>query len=204
MTRINKAITALGLFLLLLAVGWAGWNLYDEARAGREARQLAQQLQAVQQQATPAPVEPAQPEAPAYVLDPELPMPVVNVDGNEYIGMLEIPELALELPVFSDWDYDKLKQAPCRYQGSAYKDDLILMGHAYKKHFSPLKKLEPGAEIRFTDADENLFVYTVDSTEVMEPTAIEQMVSGDWDLTLFTCTNNGSARFAVRCSRVDG
>ena len=202
MTKRKKAITALGLVLLLIAACWAGWNLYDEARAGREARQLAQQLQTAQQEMVSA--QPVQPEEPAYVQNPDLPMPVANVDGKEYIGMLEIPVLELELPVFSEWDYDKLKQAPCRYQGSAYKDDLIIMGHAYKKHFSPLKTLEPGAEIRFTDAEENLFVYTVDSTEVMEPTAIEQMVSGDWDLTLFTCTNNGAARFAVRCSRVDG
>ena len=200
MTKKDKIITGIGVLLLLIALGWAGWNLYDEARAGREAQQIAQQMQQAQlQMPEQAPASPEESEA----LDPNREMPVMRVDGKDYLGMLEIPELELELPVFSEWDYTKLKQAPCRYQGTTYADNLIIMGHAYKKHFSPLKSLQQGSEIRFTDAEDNLVVYQVDSTEVLEPTAIEQMESGDWDLTLFTCTNNGSARFAVRCSRAE-
>ena len=35
----------------------------------------------------------------------------------------------------------------------------------------------------------------------MDSTAIEEMVTGDWDLTLFTCTLSGQTRFTVRCIR---
>ena len=32
---------------------------------------------------------------------------------------------------------------------------------------------------------------------------VEDMITGDWDLTLFTCTPGGQLRIAVRCLRAD-
>lgn len=54
----------------------------------------------------------------------------------------------------------------------------------------------------FTDMDGNRFVYQVSGTEVIAPDGVEQMVAGEWDLTLFTCTYNGSSRHTVRCTLV--
>ena len=49
--------------------------------------------------------------------------------------------------------------------------------------------------------------YTVSKVETLQPTQIKEMVGkvdgDDWDLTLFTCTTGGSARCAVRCTRVE-
>ena len=42
--------------------------------------------------------------------------------------------------------------------------------------------------------------FAVAETEVLEATAIEEMVTGGWDLTLFTCTLSGQTRFTVRCT----
>jgi len=39
--------------------------------------------------------------------------------------------------------------------------------------------------------------------ETLQPTAVEEMCSGDWDLTLFTCTLGGKFRVTVRCDRVE-
>ena len=47
--------------------------------------------------------------------------------------------------------------------------------------------------------DGNRFIYAVSGTEQLPGTAIEEMKSGDWDLTLFTCTIGGAARVTVRC-----
>lgn len=33
--------------------------------------------------------------------------------------------------------------------------------------------------------------------------AVEEMESGDWDLSLFTCTLGGSYRVTVRCERTE-
>ncbi len=103
----------------------------------------------------------------------------------------------------SDWDYTKLKKAPCRYAGSAYHDDLVICAHNYRKHFSRIKWMNSGDAVNFTDTDGNVFHYAVADVEVLNPMATEAMTSGDWDLTLFTCTTGGQTRFALRCDRLE-
>ena len=139
------------------------------------------------------------PEPPAYVTDPDMPMPVQEIDGEGYIGILQIPDLALELPIIGEWSYPRLRTAPCRYVGSAYTHDLIIAAHNYASHFGGLASLAQGSEVIFTDMDGNRFIYAVSGTEQLPGTAIEEMESGDWDLTLFTCTIGGAARVTVRC-----
>ena len=116
--------------------------------------------------------------------------------------MLKIPAFGLELPVLSQWSYPNLRIAPCRYQGSAYTDDLVIAAHNYTSHFGNLKNLQEGDTVILTDMDDNVFTYKVALRETLMPTAVEEMSSGDWDLTLFTCTLGGSYRVTVRCERV--
>ena len=52
--------------------------------------------------------------------------PVTMVGDYEYIGVLDLPALNLSLPIMSDWDYERLKMAPCRQFGSAATDDLVI------------------------------------------------------------------------------
>ena len=128
-------------------------------------------------------------------------MPVETIDGKEYIGVLSIPSLGLELPVLAQWNYPDLKTAPCRYAGSLYQDNLIICAHNYDAHFGRLKTLQTGDEVTFVDMDENVVVYKVVEMEILKPTNIEEMEAGDWDLTLFTCTKGGRTRVTVRCVR---
>jgi len=127
-------------------------------------------------------------------------MTVKMVNGQEYIGVIEIPELELKLPVISEWSDERLKLAPCRYMGSVSTGDLIISGHSYKNHFRYIRKLSLGDEVIFTDMDGNRFVYEITGTEVIAETNVEQMEAGEWDLTLFTCTPNGNSRHTVRCT----
>lgn len=138
-------------------------------------------------------------EIPDYILNPDKEMPTETIDGNEYIGVLEITSLKLKLPVMSGWSYPKLKIAPCRYEGSAYTGNLIIMAHNYIVHFGLLKNLHIGDEITFTDIDGNRFCYKVLELETLMPTAIDDMTNGDWDMTLFTCSIGGKSRVTVRC-----
>lgn len=107
--------------------------------------------------------------------------------------------LELELAIISQWSDSLLKLAPCQYQGSAYLDNMILAGHNYRAHFAGLKDIQIGDAVIFTDAEDSCFHYEVSGLEELPGTAICEMESGDWDLTLFTCTAGGSARFTVRC-----
>lgn len=124
------------------------------------------------------------------------------IDGYEYIGYLSIPSLGLDLPVMADWDYPRLKLSPCRYVGSTKTDDLVIAAHNYDRHFGRLSQLTGGEEVYFIDMDGVLSSYEVVETSILMPTDIEEMTSGDYDLTLFTCTYGGKSRVTVRCNRI--
>ena len=189
-----------GLLLIAAALLLACFNLWDERRATSSAGEALRELEAVRPEEAEA-TEPGEAEIPAYLLDPGREMPAVEVDGSRYIGVLEVPSLGLELPVMETWSYPNLRVAPCRYSGSAYQDDMIVAAHNYKTHFGQLKELRPGDEVRFTDTEGNVFRYAVAELETLGKYDVEEMTSGDWDLTLFTCTYGGQSRVTVRCLR---
>ena len=126
-------------------------------------------------------------------------MPVITVGGWQYIGILRIPALELELPIMDSWSYPQMKTAPCRYAGSVYQNNLILCAHNYAAHFGRLDDLQVGDQILFTDVNGNVFQYQVQEIQTLSGTAIEEMKSGGWPLTLFTCNFSGQARITVRC-----
>lgn len=190
---------------LLLIAAALFLSAYNEV-ASREARDSAQQV--IVQLCETLPTETAAgaeeteaPSVPEYLLDADREMPVQTINGQDYIGVLSIPSLELELPVISQWDYPSLKVAPCRYSGSLYQDNLIICAHNYASHFGKLKNLQLGDTVLFTDMDENVVTFQMVERETLAPTDVEGMKSGDWDLTLFTCTVGGQTRVTIRFER---
>ena len=129
-------------------------------------------------------------------------MTVKEIDGQEYIGYLFIPVLELELPVISEWDYDRLKIAPCRQYGSTKTDDLVIAAHNYASHFGRLAQLRTGDLLTFTDMDAETILYGVVTVDVLEPTAVDTVKDSEFDLVLYTCTYGGENRVAVFCDRI--
>ncbi len=123
----------------------------------------------------------------------------LTIEDAAYIGILEIPSLGLTLPIQSDWSYPNLRLSPCRYRGSAKNSDLIIAGHNYPAHFGYFYRLNIGDKVRFTDVLGNVYDYQVSGLETLESTDVKKMTSGNWDLTLFTCTTGGMTRVTVRC-----
>lgn len=126
----------------------------------------------------------------------------VEIGGYDYIGYLSIPALELELPIMADWDYTRLRIAPCRYYGSVNGRNLVLMAHNYASHFGRLPELQPGDAVLFTDMDGHTTHYVVEGRDILPPSAVEEMTAGDFDLTLFTCTYGGKSRVTVYCTRI--
>ena len=204
--KIGRACMIVGILLILGALVLLGYNQWDANRADKASQdalgKLEETLTETMEDKTKDEEPVVQPE-----LDPEQEMTVTDIDGWGYIGYLSIPSIGLELPVMSEWSYPGLKIAPGRYAGSVFTDDLVICGHNYARHFSPVKRLAIGTTVQFVDMDGREWDYTVSKVETLQPTQIEEMVGkadgDDWDLTLFTCTTGGSARCAVRCTRVE-
>ncbi len=198
-----KICIIIGLLFITAALCLTVYNLCDEYRAGQSARQAAEHLkEEIPAEDNTGKTENGEREVPDYILNPNMEMPVEGYEENEYIGILSIPSLDLELPVISEWSYPNLKIAPCRYSGSAYLDNMAIAAHNYRSHFGMLRNLSEGDEIFFTDMDGNRFDYEVVAVETLTPFAVEEIVDGGYDLSLFTCTLSGQARVTVRCDRV--
>ena len=195
-TRKGEALFCLGALMIAAALGLALYNLSRQAAAGKSSESGLRKLtETVAERRT----EQAAAEKELY---PNLEMPVVTIDGYDYIGWIELPALELTLPVMSEWDAARLKIAPCRYSGSVYSGDLVIAAHNYASHFGRLSALSPGDEVIFTDAEGREFRYAVADAEILPPTAVEEMTAGEWPLTLFTCTYGGRTRLTIRCDEM--
>jgi sortase A len=129
-------------------------------------------------------------------------MSIVEIDGYGYIGYLTVPALNMSLPIMAEWDYTRLKIAPCRQFGTAAGNDLVIAGHNYTSNFGNLKTLQVGDAVYFTDVDGKVISYEVSATEILQPTQVEEMRNSSWDLTLYTCTYGGRERVTIRCKQV--
>lgn len=188
-----------------LLLAGAGFLLYEnhreEAAAGNESAVVLTQLrEALAEDAQTGAA--AAPDHDETQTDAPRDMPTLEIDGQAYIGYLELPTLGLTLPVMSDWSYEKLRIAPCRYWGSIYDDSLVILAHNYARHFGGIKDLEIGDIVQFIDADSVIYRYAVAAQETLERGDVAAMTGSDYDLTLFTCTYGGRQRVTVRLNRV--
>ena len=201
----NKAgivFIALGAVLILSALLLLLYNRHEAALAGKEAEILLSDVEAAigGQTSSGGPTDPTEEAETEPTLPPEL--PVVHLNGYDYVGYVEIPALELKLPVMATWDYDLLQVAPCRQFGSSRTDDLVIAAHNYVTHFGYLKKLIPGDTVIFTDMDGIVNTYAVEKTETLDPTSVDAVKNSGCDLVLYTCTIGGKTRVCVFCNRV--
>lgn len=213
----KKRLTFSGvLFILaaccfLVALGGIGYNLWLIRKVEMESNEMMKELLEAESGKTGEesgeesrnPIVIIDPEEsgaePEYVFDPNTPMPTKKVSGKECIGILSIPYLKLEYPIISTWNYTLLESAPCRFAGSLYSRDLIICAHNYTGTFGKIGTLPIGTELTFTDMAGNVFTFEVTEIRNLHPDALDEMLAGDWDMTLFTCTKGAKWRITVRC-----
>ncbi len=206
MNNLNKGkiFIRIGLLLIVAAFLLTAYNIWDNARAGRASQEALDALRAQIELAKENSLDTKTAnEEPLYKRYPEMDMPLIKIDGEDYIGILNIPALGLELPVKGEFSFSNLRVAPCRYEGSAYMDNMIIAGHNFARHFGRLKNINIGDRVSFTDGDGNRFLYDVSEIMQVDGADVEGIKEGEWDLTLFTCTISGRSRVAVRLKRVE-
>ena len=197
---IGLVMMIIGVSAVTTGIGLSGYNLWDNYRVGIQAYAVLDVI--VQHQEEAATDLNETPEMPfEFPPDSDRELPVLEIDGHRYIGTISIPVIDVALSVQEDWNPALLKTSPCRYTGSPYQGDFTICAHNYATHFGRLKKLQPGNEVIFTDVEGNEFRYTVVELETLAGTAVEELASGTWDLTLFTCTLGGQMRVTVRCDQ---
>lgn len=190
----------IGGVLLLAALGLYGYNRYEDAQAGAEAQVVVQDLEQKLEQTVSKAESTETSSDSEEMLSPEL--PVVMLDGYDYIGVISIPAIDIKLPVMSDWSYPKLKISPCREFGSSRADDLVIAAHNYESHFGKLGSVSVGDNVIFTDMDGVENHYIVQKTDILQPTDVDAVEHSGYDLVLYTCTYGGKTRITVFCDRI--
>lgn len=187
---------SMGAVLILSALLLFFYNGLEARRAGQEAELLLEDIQAAISEG---------PTMETLAEDETIPdeLPVVWIDGYEYIGYLSFPDWELHLPVMAKWDYERLKLAPCRHFGSSLTDDLVIAAHNYDTHFGGLSKLEKGSKILFTDMEGNVNHYALQYVKTLDPDQVDAVQNSGYDLVLYTCTIGGSYRVVAFCDRTE-
>ncbi len=192
--RLWTAVTVFGLVLLVAAAGLTIGNVHADRQAARSRDSLLQEISAAMPQSD------GEPETEDAAEDPlQFDVPAVSIDGQSVMGAVFFPTLSLELPVLAEYDLPSLRIAPAVFSGTPEGEDLVICGHNYRSHFGPLNQLARGDEVFLKTMDGAVYRYEVSATEIVSPLAVEDVVGGAWDLTLFTCTMGGQNRFVVRC-----
>lgn len=105
-----------------------------------------------------------------------------------YMGDQENHGDAVEVKLLPKWIDETIK-----WDGPGISD---------ARHFGNIYTLNIGDELYFTDMDSVISSYQVAEVDILQPTDVEEMTSGDYDLTLFTCTYGGKSRVTVRCEQI--
>lgn len=177
-----------GCLFITISIGMIFYNNYENMNAGIKSKEVYNKIEESIKQIS------------SEVVSNE--MKVVNIDGYDYIGTIKIPDLSLELPIMSDWSYNKMKISSCRYYGSIFTNDLVLCAHSYDNLFGRLKELNAGDIVIITDMNNTSYYYEVKVKEILSPKDVKEMIESNFDLTLYTCTNDNLNRLTIRLNRV--
>jgi sortase A len=203
--RITAKILVYGGWMMVAAsFGLFSYNCWDDSRAADESQEVVREMNTIIW-ADEARIESA--EQPVELSDvhegtQHAEMPTEEIEGHDYVGRIDIPALGLSLPVMSECSLLNLKVSPCRYEGSAYQENMVIAAENYSTHFGKIRLLDIGSRVIFTDMEGNHFFYQVSEIERLEEKDVERLEEGDWDLTLFTCTMDGTGRVTVRCAEI--
>lgn len=194
---------SLGAVLILSALLLFVYNQWEDQKAGESAEKMLADVQtAIIQQIESSPAQPEKEEsAERDETEPEE-TKISMINGYNYIGVLNLPTLNLELPVLSDCDEALLKVSPCRDFGDLATDDLVIAAHNYRRHFGRLSQLCYGDQVTFTDMDGNVHVYQVAEISMIAPTDVSLVADSAYELVLYTCDYTNQNRIMVGCRKI--
>ena len=179
----------LGLLLVVAALGIGAFFGVRTVLGNRKSQSVAAQLETLLPERTQG--------VPGTYLHTD--MPVLEVQGTDYVAMLQVPDFNVKLPVSDVWDQKNLYATPSRFCGSAYDGTMVIGGGNDLQKFSFCNKIDIGATVIITDMTGAEFTYTVVTVDRAKHAESQWLSQEGSDLTLF-CQDIMSLEYiAVRC-----
>lgn len=126
-------------------------------------------------------------------------MPIMEVSGEDFVGIMEVPAYEVELPIGSRWTKEKYAEYPCRYLGNLYDGSLIIGGSDYKGQLDFIGEISIGDAVCITDMTGARYSYTVSWIEKTEEVYTEYQADEKVGLTIFARNQYGFDYTVVRC-----
>ena len=127
---------------------------------------------------------------------------------NNLFGIIEIPQINLYYPIFSNLTEENLKVAPCKFYGATLKDNtnICIAGHNYNNDmfFSKINLLKPNDEIFIYDNTGVKYIYQVTENYEVKEDNLSPIINYSPEekaLTLITCNNLNNNRFIIKAKQ---
>lgn len=184
---------AAGILLVAAAVAMVIVSAVSEKNARENARELVAQMREVMPSAKDGEEDDRE----------DVRMPVLELDGADFAGIIELPLYKTELPVGASWDKRDVKKYPCRYTGSIYDGSLIIGGVGSAGQFDFMENVTCGDLVYVTDTAGARFAYEVTEVTVHDEIGKETLEKSG-ELVLFCTEKMGNGYVVAVCSRTFG
>lgn len=189
MSKASKCLIGLGLALILAGLGILVGSRIAAWRGVRLSANIVQEIEAVL------------PERTGGMLDQyaSMELPVMELDGKDYVGLLEFPVFQRKLPVAAVWDADAVSSYPHRFSGTAYDGSLVIGGSDDNGQLELLSRLELGDALHFTDMQGREFTYGVSRIIRADSADRSVLTTQPGELCLFTRDSFSMEYIIVSC-----
>ena len=125
-------------------------------------------------------------------------MPVLALDGVDFVGILEIPRHGSSLPVSANWG--QVYKYPCQFDGSVYNGSMQIGGTSQKGQYDFYRDISVGDSIFFTDMEGNRFAYAVTDIHYEKHADQTALQREEAALTLFIKNIYGFEYIVIFCN----
>lgn len=187
--KLSTVLAVAGILLMSAAVILVVINHLSTVKYKEEAAELAEELMSLMPEIS---------EGFIYERS-DYGMPASELDGKDYVGILEIPLYSVKLPVAAKWDKSELKKAPCRFAGSVYDGTMVIGGSDNAGQLDFMENITETDALYFTDMSGERFSFTVTEIEKTKDASEKTLTDGDFDLVIFARSSTTFDYTVVRC-----
>ena len=179
----------LGIVLILISLCFVGFSLIKNHTENQNAQKIVSEIVAFLPPITPGSTEERFDNT----------MPALQLYGQDYLALLEVPGQDICLPVAAGWDAGKLSSAPRHYFGSAYNNSLIIGGSDRSGQLDFCVRSDVGQTVTVTDMTGARFSYRIVKIERASDVDAARLMDGNPGLTLFTKDSSTFDYIILRC-----
>lgn len=184
----SRVFVLVGVILLAVAIGLSLFSTWEKAEQRRFLSEATQKMQVL--------LSDAEAGVPGDQSGED--MPRLEINGRDYIGLLELPEQSIVLPVAADWDTGLFPFRPACYSGTLHGGTLFIGGSNSDICFAFIGQLDAGDRVNFTDVQGTRYAFTV--SRVTHNSTIDTDELQSLDTPLFLFTKKGNSYLVAHCA----